>query len=88
VPSTTESKALKTFTAEIGTGYFVSATRPSRWWGATSPAKTQATPSCALGLSPWAGKLPLQTLAEADKAYKAEISAYQAIAKSINLQAQ
>ena len=31
---------------------------------------------------------PLQTLAEADKAYKAEISAYQAIAKSINLQAQ
>ena len=31
---------------------------------------------------------PLQTLAEADSAYRAEIALYQRIAKSINLQAQ
>lgn len=31
---------------------------------------------------------PLQTLAEADAAFRAEVAMYQRIAKSINLQAQ
>ncbi|MBK7118140.1 MAG: tripartite tricarboxylate transporter substrate binding protein [Comamonadaceae bacterium] len=84
VPSTTESKALKTFTAEIGTGYFVKRDTPAR----SRPAKPGDTQLRAGLFAMGQETSPLQTLAEADQAYKAEISAYQAIAKSINLQAQ
>jgi tripartite-type tricarboxylate transporter receptor subunit TctC len=91
VPSTTESKALKTFTAEIGTGYFVKRDTPEPVVQALHQAlqKTLGDTQLRAGLFAMGQEAsPLQTLAEADKAYKAEISAYQAIAKSINLQAQ
>jgi tripartite-type tricarboxylate transporter receptor subunit TctC len=91
VPSTTESKALKTFTAEIGTGYFVKRDTPEPVVQTLHQAlqKTLGDTQLRAGLFAMGQEAsPLQTLAEADKAYKAEISAYQAIAKSINLQAQ
>jgi tripartite-type tricarboxylate transporter receptor subunit TctC len=91
VPSTTESKALKTFTAEIGTGYFVKRDTPEPVVQALHQAlqKTLGDTQLRAGLFAMGQETsPLQTLAEADRAYKAEISAYQAIAKSINLQAQ
>ncbi|MBK8360236.1 MAG: tripartite tricarboxylate transporter substrate binding protein [Comamonadaceae bacterium] len=91
VPSTTESKALKTFTAEIGTGYFVKRDTPEPVVQALHQAlqKTLGDTQLRAGLFAMGQETsPLQTLAEADQAYKAEISAYQAIAKSINLQAQ
>ena len=91
VPSTTESKALKTFTAEIGTGYFVKRDTPEPVVKALHQALQKTLGDTQLRASLFAmgqEASPLQTLAEADKAYKAEISAYQAIAKSINLQAQ
>ena len=91
VPSTTESKALKTFTAEIGTGYFVKRDTPEPVVQALHQAlqKTLGDTQLRAGLFAMGQEAsPLQTLAEADKAYKAEISAYQAIAKSINLQPQ
>ena len=91
VPSTTESKALKNFTAEIGTGYFVKRDTPEPVVQALHQAlqKTLGDTRLRAGLFAMGQEAsPLQTLAEADKAYKAEISAYQAIAKSIHLQAQ
>jgi tripartite-type tricarboxylate transporter receptor subunit TctC len=91
VPSTTESKALKNFTAEIGTGYFVKRDTPEPVVQALHQAlqKTLGDTQLRAGLFAMGQETsPLQTLAEADQAYKAEISAYQAIAKSINLQAQ
>jgi tripartite-type tricarboxylate transporter receptor subunit TctC len=91
VPSTTESKALKAFTAEIGTGYFVKRDTPEPVVQALHQAlqKTLGDTQLRAGLFAMGQETsPLQTLAEADQAYKAEISAYQAIARSINLQAQ
>ena len=91
VPSTTESKALKTFTAEIGTGYFVKRDTPEPAVQALHQALQKTLGDTQLRASLFAmGQevSPLQTLAEADKAYQLEISTYQAIAKSINLQAQ
>ena len=91
VPSTTESKALKNFTAEIGTGYFVKRDTPEPVVQALHQALQKTLGDTQLRASLFAmgqETSPLQTLAEADQAYKAEISAYQAIAKSINLQAQ
>ena len=91
VPSTTESKALKAFTAEIGTGYFVKRDTPEPAVQALHQALQKTLGDTQLRASLFAmgqDASPLQTLAEADKAYQLEISAYQAIAKSINLQAQ
>lgn len=91
VPSTTESKALKTFTAEIGTGYFVKRDTPEPVVQVLHKALQKTLGDTQLRASLFAmgqEASPLQTLAEADQAYKTEISTYQAIAKSINLQAQ
>ena len=91
VPSTTESKALKNFTAEIGTGYFVKRDTPEPVVQALHQALQKTLGDTQLRASLFAmgqETSPLQTLAEADQAYKTEISTYQAIAKSINLQAQ
>ena len=91
VPSTTESKALKNFTAEIGTGYFVKRDTPEPIVQALhkSLQKTLGDAELRNGLSAMGQETaPLQTLAEADSAYRAEIALYQRIAKSINLQAQ
>lgn len=92
VPSTTESKALlKAFTAEIGTGYFVKRDTPEPVVAALHKALQAVLGDAevksglvALGQD----AAPLQTLDAADKAFSAETSAYRAIAKSINLQAQ
>jgi tripartite-type tricarboxylate transporter receptor subunit TctC len=91
VPSTTESKALKAFTAEIGTGYFVKRDTPEPVVQTLHKAlqKTLGDTQLRAGLFAMGQEAsPLQSLAEADKAYQAEISAYQGIAKSINLQPQ
>jgi len=91
VPSTTESKALKSFTAEIGTGYFVKRDTPEPVVQALHKAlqKTLGDAELRNGLSAMGQETaPLQTLAEADASYKAEVALYQRIAKSINLQAQ
>jgi len=91
VPSTTESKVLKTFTAEIGTGYFVKRDTPESVVRTlhTALQKTLGDTQLRAGLYAMGQEAsPLQTLAEADKAYKAEIAAYQGIAKSIGLNPQ
>lgn len=91
VPSTTESKGLKTFTAEIGTGYFVKRDTPEPVVQALHKAlqKTLGDTQLRAGLFAMGQEAsPLQSLAEADQAYKAEIAAYQGIAKSIGLTPQ
>lgn len=91
VASTTESKSLKGFTAEIGTGYFVKRDTPEPIVQALhkSLQKTLGDAELRNGLNAMGQETaPLQTLAEADAAYRAEIALYQRIAKSINLQAQ
>jgi len=91
VPSTTESKVLKTFTAEIGTGYFVKRDTPESVVRTlhTALQKTLGDTQLRAGLYAMGQEAsPLQTLAEADKAYKAEIATYQGIAKSIGLNPQ
>lgn len=91
VPSTTESKALKGFTAEIGTGYFVKRDTPEAVVQVLHRAlqKTLGDAELRNALNAMGQETaPLQTLAEADAAYKAEVALYQRIAKSINLQAQ
>jgi tripartite-type tricarboxylate transporter receptor subunit TctC len=92
VPSTTESKGLlKTFTAEIGTGYFVKRDTPEPVVIALHKALQTVlgdaevkTSLVALGQD----TAPLQTLEAADKAFVAETATYRAMAKSINLQPQ
>jgi len=91
VPSTTESKALKSFTAEIGTGYFVKRDTPEPVVQTLHKAlqKTLGDTQLRAGLYAMGQEVsPPQTLAEADKAYKAEIANYQGIAKSIGLNPQ
>lgn len=91
LPSTTESKLLKNFTAEIGTGYFVKRDTPEPIVQALHKA-IQATMSdaefkariVALGQE----MSPLQSLDAASKAFVDETAQYRAIAKSINLQPQ
>jgi tripartite-type tricarboxylate transporter receptor subunit TctC len=89
--STSESKTLKGFTAEIGTGYFVKRDTPEPIVQAIHKA-IQATLQDAdfktgiVALGQVAS--PLQTLDAASKAYTDEIAQYRAIAKSINLQPQ
>ena len=89
VPSTTESKAMKTFTAEIGTGYFVKRDTPEAVVQTLHKALQKAMGETKLKASLFAmgqEMSPLQTLAEADQAYRTEITTYQAIAKQIGLQ--
>ncbi len=91
VASTTESKSLKGFTAEIGTGYFVKRDTPEPVVQALHKAlqKTLGDAELRNGLSAMGQETaPLQSLAEADAAYKAEVALYQRIARSISLQAQ
>jgi tripartite-type tricarboxylate transporter receptor subunit TctC len=88
VPSTTESKALKNFTAEIGTGYFVKRDTPEPVVQALHKAlqKVLGDTHLRAGLFAMGQEAsPLQSLADADKAYKAEIATYQGIAKTIGL---
>ena len=89
--STTESKALKTFTAEIGTGYFVKRDTPEAIvqtmhkaiQAVIGDAEFRAS-MVAMGQETSA----LQSLEVANKAFVDETTQYRAIAKSINLQAQ
>lgn len=88
--STTESKALKNFTAEIGTGYFVKRDTPEPIVQALHHGLQKVLTDTQLraGLFAMGQEVsPAQTLAQADQAYKEEIARYQAIAKQIGLQA-
>ena len=88
VPSTTESKALKNFTAEIGTGYFVKRDTPEATVQTLHKGLQKAMEDTRLKASLFAmgqDLSPLQTLAEADRAYREEIATYQAIAKQIGM---
>jgi len=89
--TTTESKALKGFTAEIGTGYFVKRDTPEPVVQALHKA-LQAVLGDAdyLASSAALGQVtsPLQSLEVANKAFVDETAQYRAIAKSINLQPQ
>jgi tripartite-type tricarboxylate transporter receptor subunit TctC len=92
LPRTSESTgALKNFTAEIGTGYFVKRDTPEPVVQTIHKA-LQAVLGDAEYLSRMTamGQLasPLQTLDVANKAFVDETAQYRAIAKSINLQAQ
>ncbi|MBK9340036.1 MAG: tripartite tricarboxylate transporter substrate binding protein [Rhodoferax sp.] len=89
---TSDSKsALKNFTSEIGTGYFVKRDTPEPIVQAMHKG-LQAVLGDAEYLSRMAalGQLasPLQTLDVANKAFVDETTQYRAIAKAINLQAQ
>jgi len=89
---TSDSKgALKNFSAEIGTGYFVKRDTPEPIVQAMHKG-LQAVLGDAEYLSRMAalGQLasPLQTLDVANKAFVDETTQYRAIAKAINLQAQ
>jgi tripartite-type tricarboxylate transporter receptor subunit TctC len=91
IPSTTESKLLKTFTAEIGTGYFVKRDTPE----AVVQTLHKAIQTIMVDAEFKAGIValgqelsPLQSLDAANKAFVDETAQYRAIAKSINLQPQ
>jgi tripartite-type tricarboxylate transporter receptor subunit TctC len=92
LPRTSESTgALKNFTAEIGTGYFVKRDTPEPVVQTIHKAL-----QAVLGDSEYLSRMtamgqlasPLQTLDVANKAFVDETAQYRAIAKSINLQAQ
>lgn len=88
VPSTTESKALKQFTAEIGTGYFVKRDTPQATLRTLHKALQQAMQDTRVKAALFAmGQelSPPQTLEQADDAYRKEIATYQGIAKQIGL---
>ena len=77
--------------AEIGTGYFVKRDTPEPAVQTLHKAlqKTLGDTQLRAGLYAMGQEVsPPQTLAEADKAYKAEIANYQGIAKSIGLNPQ
>ena len=92
LPSTTESKgALKSFTAEIGTGYFVKRDTPQPVVDALHKAlqTVLGDPEVKAGMVALGQEVsPLQSLDAADKAFAAETAEYRAIAKAINLQPQ
>lgn len=89
--STTESKALKTFTAEIGTGYFVKRDTPEPIVQALHKAIQSV-----IGDAEFRSSMvtmgqetsSLQSLDVANKAFVDETAQYRAIGKSINLQPQ
>ena len=89
--STTESKALKTFTAEIGTGYFVKRDTPEPIVQALHKAIQSVIGDAEFRSSMVAmgqETSSLQSLEVANKAFVDETAQYRAIAKSINLQPQ
>lgn len=89
--STTESKALKTFTAEIGTGYFVKRDTPEPIVQALHKAIQSVIGDAEFRSSMVAmgqETSPLQSLEVANKAFVDETTQYRAIAKAINLQPQ
>ena len=91
VPTTAESKALKNFQYEIGTGYFVKRDTPEPVVQKLHQAlqKTLTDTQFKAGLFAMGQEVsPSQTLSEADKAYKDETAAYQSIAKAIGLNPQ
>ena len=91
VASTTESKLLKTFTAEIGTGYFVKRDTPEPVVQALHKAiqTVMVDAEFKAGIVALGQEMsPLQSLDAANKAFAEETAQYRAIAKSINLQPQ
>jgi tripartite-type tricarboxylate transporter receptor subunit TctC len=89
--STTESKLLKTFTAEIGTGYFVKRDTPETVVQALHKAiqTVMVDPEFKANIAALGQEIsPLQSLDAANKAFADETAQYRAIAKSINLQPQ
>ena len=89
--STTESKAMKTFTAEIGTGYFVKRDTPEPIVQTLHKAIQSVIGDAEFRSSMVAmgqETSPLQSLEVANKAFVDETAQYRAIAKSINLQPQ
>ena len=92
IASTTESKGLlKTFTAEIGTGYFVKRDTPEPVVSVLHKAlqAVLGDPEVKAGLVALGqDTAPLQTLEVANKAFVQETATYRAIANSINLQPQ
>jgi len=89
--STTESKLLKTFTAEIGTGYFVKRDTPEPIVQALHKAiqTVMVDPEFKASIIALGQEMsPLQSLDAANKAFADEATQYRAIAKSINLQPQ
>jgi tripartite-type tricarboxylate transporter receptor subunit TctC len=91
LPSTTESKLLKTFTAEIGTGYFVKRDTPEAVVQTLHKAiqTTMADADFKARIVALGQEMsPLQSLEAANKAFADEIAQYRAIAKAINLQPQ
>ena len=89
--STADSKLLKSFTAEIGTGYFVKRDTPEPVVQILHKALQVVLGdpdyfSSALALGQVTS--PLQTLEVANKAFVDETSQYRAIAKSIKLEPQ
>ena len=91
IPAITESKALKDFTFNIWTGYFVKRDTPEPVAVALHKAiaGTLTEPTVRANLEA-ASQTPAPTLsvAEAAKAYTDGTAQFRAIAKSINLQAQ
>ena len=88
-PTTAESKALKNFQYEIGTGYFVKRDTPEPIVQALHKGLQKVLTDTQLraGLFAMGQEVsPAQTLAEADRSYKDEIAAYRAIAKAIGQQ--
>ena len=90
-PAISESKALKDFTFNIGTGYFVKRDTPEAVVAALHKAiaGTLTDPTVRANLE--AASLtapPSLSIADAAKAYTDGIAQFRAIAKSINLQAQ
>ncbi|MEY4538034.1 MAG: hypothetical protein RL171_2185 [Pseudomonadota bacterium] len=91
LPSTSESKLLKGFTAEIGTGYFVKRDTPEPIVQALHKAiqTTMADADFKARVVALGQEMsPLQSLDAANKAFVDETAQYRAIAKSINLQPQ
>jgi tripartite-type tricarboxylate transporter receptor subunit TctC len=89
--STTESKLLKTFTAEIGTGYFVKRDTPEPIVQVLHKAiqTVMVDPEFKASIVALGQEMsPLQSLDAANKAFTDETAQYRAIAKSINLQPQ
>jgi tripartite-type tricarboxylate transporter receptor subunit TctC len=91
IPAITESKALKDFTFNIWTGYFVKRDTPEAVVATLHKAiaGTLTEPTVRANLEA-ASQTPAPTLsvAEAAKAYTDGTAQFRAIAKSINLQAQ
>lgn len=91
VPTTSESKAMKNFTAEIGTGYFVRRDTPEPIVQTLHKALQNVLGDAEVraGLVAIGQDVaPPQTLGAADQAFAAEAAHYRAIAKTIQLQAQ